>query len=112
VLFVFLALINDSGAGALLGRPVAARGSRERGMRFPTVVAAQLIGLVLVDRTGVGDFLGNAKFMQLVDDLTRLHFQLSRQLIDSNLTHIEAFRLTAITTCRFATLRALIFRPY
>ena len=74
-------------------------------MRFPTVVAAQLIGLVLVDRTGVGDFLGNAKFMQLVDDLTRLHFQLSRQLIDSNLTHIEAFRLTAFTTGRLPTLR-------
>jgi hypothetical protein len=87
---LFLALFNGSRAGT-----VAARGGRQRGMRFPAVVAAQLIGFVLVDRAGVGDFLGNAKFMQLVDDLTRLHFQLSRQFIDSNLTHIEAFRLTA-----------------
>jgi len=47
-----------------------------------------LIGFVFVDRTGVGNFFGNAEFVQLVDDLARLHFQLPRQLIDSNLTHI------------------------
>jgi hypothetical protein len=43
----------------------------------------------------VRDLFGYAEFVQLVDDLARLHFQLPRQLIDSNLTHIEAFRLTA-----------------
>jgi hypothetical protein len=43
--------------------------------------------------------------VQLVDDLARLHFQLPRQFIDSNLTHIEAFRLTAFTSCPPATLR-------
>src|ERR1035438_5353679 len=75
-------------------------------MRFTTVVPAQLIGFVFVDRAGVGDFFGNAKFVQLVDDLARLHFQLPRQLIDSNLTHIEAFRLRAFTNCRIATLTA------
>jgi hypothetical protein len=67
----------------------------KRGVGFTTVIPAQLIGLVFVDRTGVGHFFGNAEFVQLVDDLARLHFQLSRQFIDSNLTHIEAFRLTA-----------------
>jgi hypothetical protein len=57
-------------------------------MRFATVVTAQLVGFVVVDRTGVGYLLGDAKFVQLVDDLARLHFQLPRQFIDSNLTHI------------------------
>jgi hypothetical protein len=57
-------------------------------MRFATVVTPQLVGFVVVDRTGVGNLLGNAKFVQLVDDLARLHFQLPRQFIDSNLTHI------------------------
>jgi hypothetical protein len=60
---------------------------RERGMRFAVVVPPQLIGLVFVDRARVGDFFGDAEFVQLVDDLARLHFQLPRQLIDSNLTH-------------------------
>jgi hypothetical protein len=83
-------LILDRQAGA-----VPVRSARQRGMRFAIVVTAQLIGLVIVDRTGVGNFFGNAEFVQLVDDLARLHFQLPRQFIDSNLTHIEAFRLTA-----------------
>jgi hypothetical protein len=103
---VFVNLLLNGRAGT-----VPSRGDRERGMRLTTVVAAQLIGFVFVDRAGVGDFLGNAEFVQFVDDLTRLHFQLSRQFIDSNLTHIEAFRLTAFTTGRFATLRVREFRP-
>jgi hypothetical protein len=86
-------------------------GGRQGGMRFTAIVTAQLIGLVLVDRTGVSDFFGNAEFVQLVDDLARLYFQLPRQLIDSNLTHIEAFRLTAFTTGQLATLRVREFRP-
>jgi hypothetical protein len=86
-------------------------GGRQGGVRFTTVIAAQLIGFVFVDRTGVGDFFGNAEFVQLVDDLARLYFQLPRQLIDSNLTHIEAFRLTAFTTGQLATLRVREFRP-
>jgi hypothetical protein len=84
---------------------VPAGSRREGGMRFTVVIAAQLIGFVFVDRAGVGHLLGNAELVQFVDDLARLHFQLSRQLIDSNLTHIEAFRLTAFTTGRLATLR-------
>jgi hypothetical protein len=56
-------------------------------MRFAAVVAAQLIGLVFIDRTGVGDLFRNTEFVQFVDDLARLHFQLPRQLIDANLTH-------------------------
>jgi hypothetical protein len=56
-------------------------------MRLTTVVPPQLIGFVFVDRTGVGDLFRNAEFVQFVDDLARLHFQLPRQFIDANLTH-------------------------
>src|ERR1019366_3430617 len=90
------------------GSAVARRGGREGGMRLTTVVSAQLIGLIFVDRARMGYFFGDAKFVQLVDDLARLHFQLSRQFIDSNLTHIEAFRLRAFTTCRYLPQRAAL----
>src|SRR5258708_6242279 len=62
-------------------------------MGLTPIIPAQLVGPVLVDGTGVGNFFGNAEFVELVDDLARLHFQLPRQFIDSNLTHINAFRL-------------------
>jgi hypothetical protein len=78
VLFLFL----NSRSSA-----VAVRRGRQGGMRFTAVVPAQLIGFVFVDRTGVGDLFRNAKFVQFVDDLARLHFQLPRQFIDANLTH-------------------------
>jgi hypothetical protein len=68
-------------------RAVPVRRGRQGGMRLTAVVPAQLIGFVLVDRTGVGDLFRNAEFVQFVDDLARLHFQLPRQLIDANLTH-------------------------
>jgi hypothetical protein len=55
---------------------------------FAAVITAQLIGFVLVDRAGMGDLFGDTEFVQLVDDLARLYFQLPRQFIDSNLTHI------------------------
>jgi hypothetical protein len=53
------------------------------------VIAAQTVGHVVVDRTGVGHLLGDAEFLQFLDDLARLYFQLSRQFIDSNLTHSQ-----------------------
>jgi len=36
----------------------------------------------------MGQRLGDTEFMQFFDDLTRLNFELPRQLIDSNLTHV------------------------
>jgi hypothetical protein len=36
----------------------------------------------------MGHLLGDAEFVELVDDLARLHFQLPRQLINPDLTHI------------------------
>jgi hypothetical protein len=47
----------------------------------------------------MGYLFGNPQFVQLVDDLARLTFQLPRQLIDSDLTHIQAICLPALPTC-------------
>jgi hypothetical protein len=81
----FLRFIFRGRAGAI------SAGSRQRRVGFTAVIPAQLIGFIVVDRARVGDLFGDAKFVQLVDDLARLHFQLSRQFIDSNLTHIKCF---------------------
>jgi hypothetical protein len=44
----------------------------------------------------MGQRLGNTEFVQFIDDLTRLHFELPRQLIDSDLTHCPGrFTLTS-----------------
>jgi hypothetical protein len=43
----------------------------------------------------VGQLFGHAEFGELLDDLSRLYFELPRQLIDSDLTHIQAFYLPA-----------------
>jgi hypothetical protein len=51
-------------------------------------IAAQLDGVVVVDRAGMGQRLGDTELVQFIDDLTRLHFELPRQLIDSDLTHV------------------------
>jgi hypothetical protein len=73
-------------------------GAALRQQRFAAIIAAKLLGLVFINRTGVRDLLSDLEFVQLVDDLARLHFQLPRQLIDSNLTHIKVFRLTACSS--------------
>jgi hypothetical protein len=51
-------------------------------------IAAQLVRVVVVDRTRMRQCLGNAELAQFIDDLTRLDFELPRQLIDSDLTHV------------------------
>jgi hypothetical protein len=63
------------------------RGSNDG--RVAGIIPAQFLRHVVIDRTGVGHLLGNAEFLQLLDDLPRLYFQLSRQFIDSNLAHIQ-----------------------
>jgi hypothetical protein len=75
-----------------LGRGFENRGVRavamRRSERFAGVITAQLVGFVFVDRAGMGNFFSDTEFVQLVDDLARLYFELPRELIDSNLTHI------------------------
>jgi hypothetical protein len=66
-----------------------------RQQRFAPIIPAKLLGLVFINRAGMRYFLSDLEFVELVDDLARLHFQLPRQFIDSNLTHIKVFRLTA-----------------
>jgi hypothetical protein len=53
-----------------------------------TEIAPQLFGVVVVDWAGMGQGFGDAELVQFIDDLTRLDFELPRQLIDSDLTHV------------------------
>jgi hypothetical protein len=88
-----------------LSRSGPLRGGRTGGERFAAIVAAELIGFVVVNGTGVGYFLGYTEFVQLVDDLARLHFQLPREFIDSNLTHMKTFRLMPAPTRQQITFK-------
>src|ERR1035438_1845574 len=54
---------------------------------------ANLIGLVVFQRTGVGLAAGQADFRQYVKNLTALYFHLSREIVDTNLTHPPLFKL-------------------
>jgi hypothetical protein len=42
---------------------------------------------LLIDRTGVGLFLGNAQLRQHLDDLMRRNFKLPRQFVDADFAH-------------------------
>lgn len=84
------------GPGLYRGRGLGRRG-RLRGLRgfrrfehgcVATEIAPQFLGVVVVDRTGMGQRLGNTELVKFIDDLTRLHLELPRQLIDSDLTHV------------------------
>ena len=50
------------------------------------------VGLVIFDRTGVGLALAQSEFRQHVKNLTALDFHLSREIVDSNLTHPPLFK--------------------
>jgi hypothetical protein len=62
-------------------------GGRQNNRSIATKIPPQFLGVVVVNRAGMGQRLGDPELMQFIDDLTRLHFELSRQLIDSDLTH-------------------------
>jgi hypothetical protein len=51
------------------------------------VKAPQADRHVLVDRAGVSFLLGHAQFREPIENLVSLHFQLTSQLIDTNLLH-------------------------
>jgi len=51
-------------------------------------IAPQFLGVVVVNRAGMCQGFGDAELVQFIDDLTRLNFELPRQLIDSDLTHV------------------------
>jgi hypothetical protein len=54
---------------------------------------ANLIGLILFQRAGVGLAASQAEFRQYVENLPALDFHLAREIVDTNLTHPPLFRL-------------------
>jgi hypothetical protein len=75
----------------LSNRAASAITRRDRCERLAAVIPAQLIGYIFIDGARVRNLFGDAQLVELVDDLARLHFELPRQLIDSNLTHVKTF---------------------
>jgi hypothetical protein len=61
------------------------------GPRAATEMRADLFGLVLLQRAGVGLALGQAEFRQYVKDLSTLDFHLACKIVNSNLTHPPLF---------------------
>jgi hypothetical protein len=83
--------------------------------RIESVQPAQLDGDVLVDRAGVRLLLGYAQFGEPIENLVSLNFQLTRQLIDANLSHRKSnqflpSRRSFPATGRNSGLFAAVFR--
>jgi hypothetical protein len=60
-----------------------------RRMRFATAaeISAHLFGFMVFKRTGVGFLLGDTHLCQRIENCFALNFQLSGQIVDSNLAH-------------------------
>ncbi len=56
-------------------------------------VRADLVGLVILDRTRVRLALTQAEFSEHVKNLTAFDFHLAREIVNSNLAHPPLFRL-------------------
>jgi hypothetical protein len=54
---------------------------------------ANLVGLIVFQRTGVGLAACQAEFRQYVKNLLALDFHLAREIVDSNLTHPPLFKI-------------------
>jgi hypothetical protein len=63
------------------------------GSRSALKMRAHLVGLIVLQRTGVGLSGGQAKLRQYVENLPALDFHLARKIVDSNLTHPPLFEL-------------------
>jgi len=48
---------------------------------------ANFLGFIVFERTGMGFFLSNPDYGQRIQDRFALDFQLSGQVVNSNLTH-------------------------
>ncbi len=105
--FLFLLLGQDglqhvAGLGDMreinLGRNAlrGARGLRScqaRGPRSTLKMRANLVGLIVLQRTGVGLAGSQAEFRQNIENLPALDFHLAREIVDTNLTHPPLFKL-------------------
>jgi len=83
----------DLGLDDVFSLRTACSGVLGRGMRWPTgaEMSPDLIRLVVLQRTGMCLLLGDPQFRKYVGDRLALDFQLSRQIVDSNLTHPPSF---------------------
>jgi hypothetical protein len=63
------------------------------GPRSALKMRANLIGLIVLQRTGVGLSSGQAKLRQYVENLPALDFHLACKIVNSNLTHPPLFEL-------------------
>jgi hypothetical protein len=61
---------------------------RGRGSAIAPKMPPNRQGYVVVERTGVGLFFVEAQLRQNLQDYARLYFQLTRQLIDTDLTQM------------------------
>ena len=84
-------LRNDALPGMARRRTPAMR----RGTRFLHKMRANFLRLVLFQRAGVGLTRGNPEFRKNVENRARLHFQLFREIVDTNLAHPPLFNQTA-----------------
>ena len=68
---------------------------RGRQSASPLEMRAHLLGLIRLQRTGVGLACAQAEFRQYVKNLPALDFHLAREIVDSNLTHPPLFKSAA-----------------
>jgi hypothetical protein len=52
-----------------------------------TEMRPDFVGLVVIERTGVGLLFRKTYLRQVLDNQVTLHFQFARQFVDSNLPH-------------------------
>jgi hypothetical protein len=54
---------------------------------------ANLVGLIVLQRTGVGFAGSQAEFRQNIENLPALDFHLAREIVNTNLTHPPLFKV-------------------
>lgn len=89
-------------------------------LTFPGLqIGAHLLGFMLFERTGMGFLLGDSDVRKCIENSLAFYFQLSCQIVDSNLTHPPRFSSrfplrfhTNLTVVDFpsAAMRTALFR--
>jgi hypothetical protein len=76
-----------------LRRPRRPRRAMAGRLRSALEMLANLFRFVFFQRTGVRLALRHAQFCQYIQNLAALHFQLAREIVDSNLAHPPLFKI-------------------
>jgi hypothetical protein len=66
-----------------------------RGPRATLKMSAYLVGLVVLQRTGVGFAGSQAQLRQYIKNLPALDFHLACEIVDTNLTHPPLFKFAS-----------------